>query len=99
MALGGPLNARRVAETMAKKITGMNPGQGFAANIASAILVTTASWNALPVSTTHMSVGSLVGIGIVTRKAHWKAVGGIVLSWIITLPCAAALAWRGLRGL
>ena len=102
MALGGLLNARRVAGTMAKKITGMNPGQGFAANIASAIFVTTASWNALPVSTTHMSVGSLVGIGIVTRKAHWKAVGGIVLSWIITLPCAAALAalsWRGLRGL
>ena len=92
MAVGGLLNARRVAETMAKKITGMNPGQGFAANIATAALVTTANWNGLPVSTTHVSVGALVGIGIVTRKAHWKAVGGIALSWLITLPCAAALA-------
>ena len=92
MALGGLLNARRVAETMAKKITGMNPGQGFAANVATAALVTTANWNALPVSTTHVSVGALVGIGISTRQAHWKAVGGIVLSWLITLPCAAALA-------
>ena len=92
MALGGLLDARKVAETLGKKITGMNPGQGFAANVATALLVTTANWNALPVSTTHVSVGSLVGIGIVTRQAHWKAVGGIVLSWIITLPCAAALA-------
>lgn len=92
MGIGGLLNARRVAETMAKKITGMNPGQGFAANIATAILVTTANWNALPVSTTHVSVGALVGIGIVTRKTHWKAVGGIALSWLVTLPCAAALA-------
>ena len=92
MAIGGLLNARRVGETMSKKITGMNPGQGFAANIATAALVTTATWNALPVSTTHVSVGALLGIGITTRQAHWKAVGQILLSWVITLPCAAALA-------
>ena len=92
MAIGGLLNARRVAETMSKKITGINPGQGFAANVATAALVTTANWNALPVSTTHVSVGALVGIGITTRQAHWKAVGGIVLSWLITLPCAAVMA-------
>ena len=92
MAIGGLLNARRVAETMSKKITGMNPGQGFAANVATAALVTTANWNALPVSTTHVSVGALVGIGITTRQAHWKAVGWIVLSWLITLPCAAVMA-------
>ena len=92
MAIGGLLNARRVAETMSKKITGMNPGQGFAANVATAVLVTTANWNALPVSTTHVSVGALVGVGISTRQAHWKSVGGIVLSWLITLPCAAVLA-------
>jgi PiT family inorganic phosphate transporter len=39
-----------------------------------------------------VSVGALVGIGITTGKVHWKAVSGIVLSWVITLPCAAALA-------
>jgi PiT family inorganic phosphate transporter len=92
MALGGFLDARRVGETLAKKITGMNPGEGFAANVATALLVTTANWNALPVSTTHVSVGSLTGIGLTTRQAHWKAVGGIVLSWLVTLPCAALLA-------
>jgi PiT family inorganic phosphate transporter len=92
MAVGGLLDARNVAETLGKKITGMNPGEGFAANVATALLVNTASFHSLPVSTTHVSVGSLVGIGIVTRKAHWKSVGQIVLCWLITLPCGAALA-------
>jgi PiT family inorganic phosphate transporter len=92
MAVGGIMNAHRVAMTMSRKITGMNPGQGFAANLATAALVTTASFNGLPVSTTHVSVGALVGIGTVTRQAHWKAVGQIVLSWVVTLPCGAVVA-------
>jgi len=92
MAVGGLLNARKVADTMANKITGMNPGQGFAANLATAMLVNTASYHGLPVSTTHVSVGSLLGIGITTRQAKWKSVVGVLLSWVITLPCAAALA-------
>src|ERR1051326_2518665 len=92
MAAGGLISARKVADTMANGITGMNPGQGFAANLATALLVTTASYHGLPVSTTHVSVGSLLGIGITTRQAKWKPVMGVLLSWIITLPCAAALA-------
>jgi PiT family inorganic phosphate transporter len=92
MAVGGLLNARKVADTMSTKITGMNPGQGFAANLATALLVNTASYHGLPVSTTHVSVGSLLGIGITTRQAKWKPVLGVLLSWVITLPCAALLA-------
>ena len=92
MAVGGLMKAHRVAMTMSRKITGMNPGEGLAANLATAVLVTSASFHGLPVSTTHVSVGALVGIGTVTRQAHWKAVGQIVLSWIVTLPCGAALA-------
>jgi PiT family inorganic phosphate transporter len=53
----------------------MNPGEGFAANLSTALLVSTASFHALPVSTTHVSVGSLHGIGIVTRQAKWRSVG------------------------
>jgi inorganic phosphate transporter, PiT family len=92
IAVGGLLNAKRVAETMSHKITGMNPGQGFAANLSTALLVTTASFNGLPVSTTHVSVGSLLGMGIVTHQAKWKPIFGIVASWVITLPCGALLA-------
>jgi PiT family inorganic phosphate transporter len=92
MAVGGLLNARKVADTMANKIIDMNPGQGFAANLATALLVSTASYHGLPVSTTHVSVGSLLGIGITTRQAKWKSVIGVLLSWVITLPCAASFA-------
>jgi len=91
MAVGGLLNARKVAETMSKKITTMNHGQGFTANLTTAILVVLASLFGLPVSTAHVSVGSLFGIGLTTGKAHLGTINAIVLSWLITLPCAAVV--------
>ena len=92
MALGGLLNAKKVGETMSKKITKMNSGQGFTANMITGLLVTTASIHGLPVSTTHVSVGSLFGIGTVTKKADYKVIGKIILSWILTLPIAAIIS-------
>ena len=92
IAAGGLLGARKVAETMSRKITPMNHGQGFAANLATGLLVIFASRLGLPVSTTHVSVGSLFGIGMVTKKANMKVVGEIVLAWVLTLPVAALLS-------
>lgn len=92
MALGGLLNAKNVGETMSKKITKMNAGQGFTANIVTGLLVTTASIHGLPVSTTHVSVGSLFGIGTVTKKANYKVITNILLSWLLTLPIAAIIS-------
>jgi PiT family inorganic phosphate transporter len=92
MAIGAFLSARKVAETMSHRITDMNPGQGFAANLSTALLVTTASYHGLPVSTTHVSVGSLIGIGIATRQAKWSPVTKVLLSWVVTLPCGAIFA-------
>jgi inorganic phosphate transporter, PiT family len=92
MAMGGVLNARKVAETMSKKITLMNHGQAFTANLTTAILVVLASLFGLPVSTTQVSVGSLFGIGVTTGKANYPMISAIVFSWLVTLPCAAILA-------
>ena len=92
MAVGGWLNARRVAETMSQRITGMNHGQGFAANLATALLVIAASTLGLPVSTTHVSVGALFGIGLATRQANLGVMAGILSSWFVTLPCAATIS-------
>jgi PiT family inorganic phosphate transporter len=92
MAVGGVLNARRVADTMSKKITTMNPGQGFTANLVTSLLVGVASGLGLPVSTTHVSVGSLFGIGVVNRTARARTVLSILLAWVTTVPLAAALA-------
>ncbi len=91
IAIGGLISARRVAETMSHGITGMNHGQGFTANLATAVLVIWASRWGLPVSTTHVSCGSLFGIGVVTGQARWGTIGAIALAWVTTLPVAAAL--------
>lgn len=92
IAAGGLLDADKVAETLGKKVTAMNPGQGFCANLTTAMLVITGSARSLPLSTTHVSVGSLLGIGVVTRQAHWKKVVEIMLAWITTVPCGALFA-------
>jgi inorganic phosphate transporter, PiT family len=92
MAAGGLISARRVADTLAHKITGMNPGQGFSANLATGLLVTTASLHGLPVSTTHVSVGSLLGIGITTGQAKWRTALPVLAAWVITLPVSALVA-------
>lgn len=92
MAAGGLISAKQVAETLSHKITAMNPGQGFAANLATALLVTTANVSGLPVSTTHVSVGALLGIGITTRQAKWRTVIPVLAAWVITLPLSALVA-------
>lgn len=97
MVAGGLISARRVAETMSHQITAMNHGQGLTANLATAFLVIWASRWGLPVSTTHVSCGSLFGIGAVTGQARWAAIGSIALAWVTTLPVAAALAAAGYR--
>ncbi|MBW4596175.1 MAG: inorganic phosphate transporter family protein [Brasilonema angustatum HA4187-MV1] len=92
MAVGGLLNARKVAETMSKKITEMNHTQGLSANIVTGILVIAASWFGLPVSTTHVSVGSIFGVGLISKKANVGVFYQILLSWILTLPTAAIIS-------
>jgi len=91
MAVGGLLNAKKVAITMSKKITPMNHGQGFSANFVTALLVVFASRMGLPMSTTHVSVGSLFGIGLITRQANIRVITGILTSWVLTLPIAGLL--------
>lgn len=92
MALGGILNSRKVAEIMGSKITPMNANQGFTANLITGILVSTASVIGLPVSTTHVSVGSIFGIGIVSKKSDYSVIRNILMSWFLTLPFSAIVS-------
>jgi PiT family inorganic phosphate transporter len=77
---------------MSKKITPMNHGQGFTSNLVTALLVIFASRWGVPVSTTHVSVGSITGMGLVTGQVNRKVIAQIGLSWILTLPIAAILS-------
>ena len=92
MAIGGLLSARRVAETISNKIAEINHGQGFSANLVTSILVIVASNFGVPVSTTHVSVGSIFGIGMVSGNYNTRVIRSIILSWLITLPVAMAFS-------
>lgn len=91
MAIGGVLQARKVAETMSKRITSLNSGQGLTGNLVTALLVIGASRFGLPVSTTHVSVGSIFGIGVVGGTTQWKTIGQIAATWLTTLPFGAVI--------
>ena len=86
MTAGGFLQSRRVAETMSRGITDLNPGQGLTANLATAGLVLGASRLGLPVSTTHVSCGTIFGIGLVSRSARARTIIQILVTWVTTLP-------------
>lgn len=92
IVVGGLVQSRQVAETMSKRITDLSPGQGFTANLTTAGLVLFASNLGVPVSTTHVSCGSLFGIGLVNRSSHWKTISRILLTWVTTLPAAAVIS-------
>jgi PiT family inorganic phosphate transporter len=92
ISLGGILGTRRVAETMSQKITTMNHEQGFTANLITGAVVLLASRFGMPVSTTHVSCGSLFGIGAVTGRAKWKMITRILSAWVTTLPLSAIIS-------
>ena len=89
MAVAGLVQARKVAETMSHRITDLNPGQGLTANLVTAGLVLVASGYGMPVSTTHVSCGSIFGIGIASRSVKWKTAAQIAATWLTTLPMGA----------
>ena len=68
MAIGGMLGARPIAETLGHGTTGMDAGEGLSANAETSAQTLTGRFHGLPVSTTHVSVGALLGIGIVGAK-------------------------------
>lgn len=90
MGLGSYLAGLKVTEVLAERVTQMNHLEGFSANFITAILVTIAAHLGLPVSTTHVSSGAIIGIGL--RKGikgvYWKTVREMILAWIVTLPAA-----------
>jgi PiT family inorganic phosphate transporter len=92
MAVGGLIDARRVAETVSQKITAMDHGEGFTANLVTSVLVIGASRWGLPVSTTHVSCGALFGIGITNGRARWQVIRSVLLAWLLTVPFAGLSA-------
>jgi PiT family inorganic phosphate transporter len=92
MAMGSFAAGFRVTATLARKVTRITPDHGLTANLVTSILVAAASRFALPVSTTHVATGAIVGLGAQGPGVRWKMVGEMLLAWIVTLPISAAIA-------
>lgn len=90
---------RNVIATVGHGLTKMHPSSGFAAELAAAGVVMAASVLGLPVSSTHILIGAVLGVGIVNRSANWKLMRPIALAWIITLPISAAIGSVGVLAL
>ncbi|WP_414565087.1 MULTISPECIES: anion permease [unclassified Anabaena] len=91
MGLGGLLNSQKIAQTMSEKISSMNNTQGLSANIVTGMLSIAAIYLGLPVSITQVSVSSIFGVGLITKKCNTRIFYQILISWMLTLPVATII--------
>jgi len=84
----------RVMRTIGTRITALTPTSGFCATVAAALTVVVASRTAMPVSTTHIAVGAVMGVGMARGIAalNLRVIVSIFASWVITLPAGGILA-------
>jgi len=94
IVLGLATMGYKVMQTIGTKITELTPTRGYCATLAAATTVVLASKTGLPVSTTQIAVGAVMGVGLArgVGAIDMRVIGNIVLSWLITLPAGAVLA-------
>ena len=93
MGLGTLVGGWRIVQTLGFKLTELSPRQGFAAEAGGSIMLFTASAMGVPVSTTHVITGSILGAGASQPEPHvkWKKARDILIAWLLTIPCSALL--------
>src|SRR5262249_4432428 len=94
IGLGTLAGGRRVRKAMGSRITRLTPVQGFCAETGGAITLFTATHLGIPVSTTHTITSAIMGVGAARKisAVRWNVANGIVVAWIITIPCAGLIA-------
>lgn len=83
---------KEVIQTVGTDLAALHPASGFAAELSAASVVMGASVLGLPISSTHILVGAVLGVGMVNKNANWKMMKPIGLAWVVTLPAAALLS-------
>jgi len=94
MGLGTAAGGWKVIKTMGQKVFKLKPIHGLTAEISSAGVTSVMSLIGAPISTTHVIATSIMGVGASNKltAVRWKTVKNIVITWIITIPCAAVIA-------
>ena len=93
MCAGTSVGGWRIIRTVGNKIFRLEPVNGLAADINSALTIFTATFLHLPVSTTHVVTGSIMGVGWAKRfrAVHWNVAYSKVGAWVMTIPSTAAV--------
>ena len=94
MALGTSFGGWKIIRTVGGKIFRMQPVHGFSADLNSAVVIFDATLLHLPVSTTHVVSGSIMGVGAAQRvkAVHWDVARQMLVAWLMTIPCTAILS-------
>ncbi|MBS1785827.1 MAG: inorganic phosphate transporter [Acidobacteria bacterium] len=94
MALGTASGGWKIIKTMGTKIVKLRPIHGFAAETSAAAVLFFTAHLGIPVSTTHVITGSIMGVGasMNVSAVRWGVAGNILVAWILTIPMAAVLA-------
>jgi PiT family inorganic phosphate transporter len=95
MGAGTMSGGARIIKTMGTKIIDLKPMHGFAAETSAAATILTASHLGLPVSTTHVISGAIMGVGAGQRVSavRWGVTARIAWAWVLTIPISAMVAW------
>ncbi|HOX58585.1 MAG TPA: inorganic phosphate transporter [Candidatus Paceibacterota bacterium] len=99
MAAGTATGGRRIIKTLGRKVSRLQPVNGFAADSTSASVLMTTAVLGMPVSTTHAVSTSIMGVGAARnyKTMHWHVVESIVWTWFMTLPATGLLAYALMR--
>lgn len=94
IALGTMFGGWRIVKTMGQKLAKLRPVDGFCAETSAALTLYVSSALGIPVSTTHVITGSILGIGTIKKASSvkWKVANNIVFGWILTIPASAVIA-------
>jgi PiT family inorganic phosphate transporter len=94
MALGSLRGGLKVLNILSHRITPLDASSGVVANVGTSALVLAASPLGLPVSTTHVSAGALMGVRWAdkAKPAGADALKLVLVGWVITFPVAALFA-------
>jgi PiT family inorganic phosphate transporter len=93
IGLGTLTGGWRIIETMGTRITKLSQHQGFSASTGGSVMLITASWFGIPVSTTHTITGCVIGAGVARRASavRWGVAGNVITAWVITIPASASV--------
>ncbi len=94
MGLGTASGGVRIIKTVGFSITRLKTMQGFASEMSSSIVILIASFLGMPISSTHMIVGSVSGVGAArdVEAVDWRVLNKLAFAWALTLPGSALMA-------